>query len=82
MRRKDFQSSNFSVMKLSQLKQKSSGGFRKVTSMVKPLQAHHLSQFAAEGHTVGAGTVRKVTEAQHRAGVKGKTKGDNWPRPI
>ena len=73
MRTNVFQSYNFSVMKLRQSNKKSVSGARKVTSMVKPLQSLHLRQFA-EAQPVGAGPVRKVTEAQHeaRAGVKSK----------
>ena len=60
-------------MKLRQFHQKSVSGARKVTSMVKPLQSLHLREIAV-AQPVGAGPVRKVTEAQHeaRAGVKGK----------
>ena len=75
MRTKFFQSYNFSVMKLRQLHKKSVSGARKVTSMVKPLQSLHLGEFAV-ALPVGAGAVRKVTEAQHaRAEVKGKREG-------
>ena len=73
MRTKFFQSYNFSVMKLRQSNKKSVSGTRKVTSMVKPLQSPHLRQFAGERQPVGASPERKVTEAQHSAGVKGKT---------
>ena len=75
MRTKFFQSYNFSVMKLRQLHKKSVSGARKVTSMVKPLQSLHLGEFAV-ALPVGAGAVRKVTEAQHaRVEVKGKREG-------
>lgn len=84
MRTKVFQSYNFSVMKLRQSNKKSVSGASKVTSMVKPLQSLHLRQFA-EAQPVGAGPVRKVTEAQHkaRAGVKGEKKGNkDWDFDI
>ena len=72
MRTKVVESCNFSVMKLRQLREKSVCGDRTATSMVKPCQSLHLPQFAV-GQPVGAGPVRKVTEAQYRvsAGVKG-----------
>ena len=77
MRSKVFPSSStLSVMKLRQeFHQKSVCVAGKVasTSMVKPLQSLHLRQVAL-GQPLGAGPVRKVTEAQHSASaaVKGK----------